>query len=300
MRSITPAADGHRLLDSPLPRNTAGAWLSNTRWRLLPETTVTSRRPLLTTFAALLATAPLALAATAAVPPVAKPDTRTEAKPDPKADPRVEIARKLEVSPADVRPSPVPGLFEVVHGSDVGYVTADAKFYLDGDLFDIDAEKNLTEQRRQAGRLALLQSIPDADAIVFSPKDPKYTITVFTDMDCTYCRKLHSEINELNRLGVRVRYLAYPRSGPGGESWKKAEAVWCSADRNDALTRAKRGEEIKAASCKNPVAKEYELGKKVGVRGTPGIVTDDGQYIGGYVPAARLVAHLKEIQGAQP
>jgi thiol:disulfide interchange protein DsbC len=296
MRSTTPAADPPGLLDSRRPRNTAGACLSNPAWHLPAEIAVTPRRSFVSPLASVAAVVALAFAAYAVAQTAARPDP----KPDPKADPRVEIAKKFEVTPADVRPSPLPGLYEVTHGAEVGYVSTDGKFYIDGDLYDMTSSRNLTEQRRQAGRLALLNAVPDSEAIVFSPKDPKYTITVFTDMDCTYCRRLHGEIGELNRLGVRVRYLAYPRSGPGGDGWKKAEAVWCSADRNDALTRAKRGEEIKAPNCKNPVAKQYELGDKVGVRGTPGIVTDKGQYIGGYLPAPRLVAHLKELQAQQP
>jgi thiol:disulfide interchange protein DsbC len=94
-----------------------------------------------------------------------------------------------------------------------------------------------------------------------------------------------------------VRYLLYPRSGPGSESWKKAEAVWCSPDRGDALTRAKRGETVTAKPCATPVARQYELGKQIGLRGTPALVTSDGQMIAGYMPADQLVAHLEELQG---
>lgn len=214
------------------------------------------------------------------------------------ADIRAEIAKKLEVSVEDVRPSPVPGLYEVSSGMDVGYVSADGKFYIDGDVFDMATRANLTEQRRQGARAALIKGVRDGDTIVFSPKGYKYTVNVFTDIDCGYCRTLHAEIAELNRLGVRVRYLLYPRGGPGSESWAKAEAVWCSADRNDALTRAKRGETVKAPRCDTPVARQYELGRDLGIRGTPGIITEKGDYIPGYLPAPRLVERLRQLDQA--
>jgi thiol:disulfide interchange protein DsbC len=212
-------------------------------------------------------------------------------------DPRARIAEKLEVKPGDVKPSPVPGLFEVVSGTEVGYVSEDGRFYIDGDVYEMESRVNLTEARRQTGRVAVLKGVRDQDAIVFSPKGYKYTLNVFTDIDCGYCRKLHAEVPELNRLGVRVRYLMYPRNGPGTEAWKKAEAVWCSADRNDALTRAKLGEAVQARTCANPVADQYALGRELGIRGTPGIITDQGDLIAGYMPAARLVERLKTLQG---
>jgi thiol:disulfide interchange protein DsbC len=214
----------------------------------------------------------------------------------PGADIRAEIARKLEVNVEDVRPSPVPGLYEVVSGMEVGYVSADGRFYIDGDVFDINSRANLTENRRQGARAALIKDIRDDQSIVFSPKGYKYTVNVFTDIDCGYCRTLHAEVAELNRLGVRVRYLMYPRGGPGSESWAKAEAVWCSADRNDALTRAKRGEQITARKCDTPVARQYDLGRELGIRGTPGIITERGDYIPGYLPAPKLVERLRQLE----
>ena len=130
--------------------------------------------------------------------------------------------------------------------------------------------------------------------VVFSPKNPKYTITVFTDIDCGYCRRLHSQIAEYNRLGIRVRYLFYPRTGPDTESWHKAEAVWCSANRNEALTRAKNGEEIKAPKCATDVvARDWDLGQKLHVEGTPAIVLSTGEMLPGYSPPAELAHYLK-------
>jgi thiol:disulfide interchange protein DsbC len=221
----------------------------------------------------------------------------SKAQPGPDADVRAKIAERLDIKPEDIRPAPVPGLWEVASGTEVGYVSQDGRYYIDGDVFDMDSRVNVTDQRRKGARAAVLKDVKDADAIVFAPKDVKYTINVFTDVDCTYCRKLHAEIDQLNRLGVKVRYLMYPRNGPGSPGWKQAEAVWCSADRNDALTRAKRGEKISAPACKDPVADQYRLGRDAGINATPAIVTEQGDLIAGYMPAPRMVERLKVLAG---
>jgi thiol:disulfide interchange protein DsbC len=153
----------------------------------------------------------------------------------------------------------------------------------------------LTEVRRSELRRELIDKVPESRMVVFSPPNPKYTITVFTDVDCPYCRTLHSKIDEYNKLGVKVRYLFFPRTGPNTESWFKAEQVWCSTDRRAALTQAKLGKPLDAKVCTNtPVAQDYELGKQIGLEGTPGIVLSDGTMIGGYMPPDKLVEELKQ------
>jgi thiol:disulfide interchange protein DsbC len=213
------------------------------------------------------------------------------------ADPRVELAKKFPgTKPEDLRESPIPGIYELSQGTDIAYVTNDGKYAISGDLFDVASNDNLTEKTRRAERIKLMSSVPEAQMVVFTPKDPKYTVTVFTDVDCGYCRKLHSQIADYNRLGIKVRYMFYPRSGPNTESWEKAEQVWCSKNRGDALTRAKRDEELSAPKhCSgSPIAREYALGQDVGVRGTPSIVLDDGEMLGGYLPPNMLAQHLKK------
>ena len=211
-------------------------------------------------------------------------------------DPRAAIAAKIPggAKPEELHASPIPGVYELARGTEIAYVSADGKYAIAGDMYELGSDKNLTENTRRAERTKLLASVPESQMVVFSPKDPKYTISVFTDVDCTYCRKLHSQIADYNRLGIKVRYLFFPRSGPDTESWDKAEAVWCSANRGEALTRAKRGEEIaKPKSCNSPVEREYHLGEDVGVRGTPAIVLENGEMLPGYLPPAQLAAHLK-------
>jgi thiol:disulfide interchange protein DsbC len=188
-----------------------------------------------------------------------------------------------------------------MQGADISYLTADGKFFLDGNLYDMQSRENLTEVLRARARLALISAVPESQMVIFGPKNPLYTITVFTDVDCAYCRKLHSEMAELNRLGVRVRYMFFPRTGPNTESWKKAEVVWCSPDRNEALTRAKTGAQLDMGkTCDaTPIAREYALGQSIGVRGTPAIVTESGDYISGYMPPRELIQQIKALQVAK-
>jgi len=218
-------------------------------------------------------------------------------------DPRIAL---LKILPAgskaeDLRPAPIPGIYEFVQGADVSYITADGKYFIDGNVYDMKSRANLTEDLRSHARVALIGAVPESEMVIFSPPNPKYTITVFTDVDCQYCRKLHSDMAELNRLGVRVRYLFYPRTGPDTESWHKAEAVWCSANRNEALTKAKAGAavDLSKANCPTPVKREYDLGTAVGVRGTPAILTDNGEFIPGYMPPRELLEQIKQLQVAK-
>jgi thiol:disulfide interchange protein DsbC len=207
------------------------------------------------------------------------------------------VAVLAGVKPENVQTTPVPGIFEVLRGSDILYMTRDGQYAFTGDLYQVPTRANLTEVHRRDMRRKLIEAVPESRMVVFSPPQPKYTVTVFTDVDCGYCRALHRQIAEYNRLGVRVRYVFYPRTGPDTESWHKAEQVWCSADRKAALTRAKLGESLDAPVCANtPVAQEYELGKAIGLEGTPGIVAANGAMVGGYLSPDALVEQLKQQQ----
>jgi thiol:disulfide interchange protein DsbC len=216
-----------------------------------------------------------------------------------KDDPRFVLAAKIPGSkPEDFRATPVPGIYELTHGADISYVSADAKYVFAGDMYRVSDRgefPNLSETRRRELRLARLSEVPESQMLVFGPADAKHTISVFTDVDCPWCRKMHSQIADYNKLGIRVRYLFFPRTGPDTESWAKAEAVWCSADRKDAFTRTKGGEEIKPRACPGaPVAREYKLGHDLGVNGTPGVVLENGELIPGYLPPTQLLAHIRQ------
>jgi len=211
-----------------------------------------------------------------------------------------DMERILEAFPeldaAAVRPAPVPGMYEISLGSQVGYISADARYLIQGDLFDVESEENLTEGRRMAARLDTIDGVGLDNMIVFEPEEATHTITVFTDIDCGYCRKLHREIEGYNELGIRVRYLFFPRSGPDTSSWFKAEQVWCADDRNTALTLAKSGAVLESEEeCgETPVAQHYRLGRAIGISGTPAIIVDTGELIPGYVSPNELLKYLDD------
>ena len=141
----------------------------------------------------------------------------------------------------------------------------------------------------------LLATIPQSERIVFAPPNPVHTVTVFTDVECGYCRKLHSEIAEYNAQGIAVEYLAFPRMGIGSEDFDKMVSVWCSDDRKKALTEAKTTGVVADKSCKNTVTMQYNVGQRAGLTGTPMILAEDGTQLGGYVPPKALREALDKL-----
>lgn len=197
-----------------------------------------------------------------------------------------------------LRPSAMPGVYEAVVGGSEVYVSADGKFLLAGSLWDVAGGKNLTEQTRAGRRQDALANIGAEQRIVFAPQQPRHRITVFTDLDCGYCRKLHDEVAAFNDAGISVEYVLFPRGGMDSPSHAAAVSVWCADDRREALTLAKRGEPVAARICPNPIREEYEIGKRIGIASTPTIVTEDGSLILGYVPPQQLLAQLESARAA--
>ncbi len=246
--------------------------------------------------------APTASAPSSDAAPQPQATAQPAAEPVAAGDPRIALAAKIPGSkPEDLRPTPIPGIFELVHGTDISYVSADAKYVFSGDLYQVSMNgdfPNLSEVRRRELRLARLNEVPESQMIVYGPAKAAHTITVFTDIDCPWCQRMHAQVAEYNRLGIRVRYLFYPRSGPDTESWFKAEAVWCAADRKKALDNAKDGKKVEGRACATQVARDYALGRDIGVNGTPGVVLDTGELVVGYLTPVQLKAHIAESAAA--
>jgi thiol:disulfide interchange protein DsbC len=199
-----------------------------------------------------------------------------------------------DVEITSIEPSPIAGVLQMAVGADLYYVSEDGKYFFSGDIFSIKSQENLTEQARVAARSAYLAELGDDAGVTFAAPKELYVVTVFTDVDCTYCRKLHREIAEFNKRGITVRYLLFPRQGPGSESWAKSEAVWCTKSRQDALTQAKNGEVLQSPKCDaSVVADYYKLGKSLGIAGTPSIFTADGALLVGYHSPDDLLEILK-------
>ena len=210
-----------------------------------------------------------------------------------------EAAIKAEISKTmpstkieSIKESPVKGVYEVSVDNALIYMSSDAHYAFQGHLIDIANKKDLTEEKLADVRKNAISKLGDKK-IVFKAKIPKYTVSIFTDIDCGYCRKLHSEIDSYLAEGITIQYLFYPRAGKDSESYKKAVAVWCAKDRNAALTAAKKDQKIDMQTCENPVDEHMKLAEVFQVRGTPMIVTEKGNVYPGYVPAKELLAALK-------
>ncbi|MBK1642211.1 disulfide bond formation protein DsbC [Chromatium okenii] len=194
-----------------------------------------------------------------------------------------------------IRPAPIAGLYEIMVGTELMYVTEDGRYFVTGHIVDLKTRDDLTEPRLAQLRKQRLEQLDVSQMLTFGPADAKHTVTVFTDIECGYCRKLHSQIADYNQAGIRIRYVFFPRAGKGSPAYDEAVSVWCAGDeeaRREALTAAKAGKSIPAKTCDNPIDEHMALGADLGLRGTPAIVTATGEMIPGYVEPKRLAAEL--------
>ncbi len=204
-----------------------------------------------------------------------------------------KILKDAEIT--SIQPSGIGDLYEVMMGPQLFYVTGDGRYLFSGKLYDLVDRKDLTSPKVAQAKAQAINAVGDDNMVVFAPEKTLHTITVFTDIDCGYCRKLHSEIQDYNDLGIRVRYMMYPRAGVGSESYDKAVSVFCADDPKAAMTQAKAGEAIPKKECDNPVKEHYELGKSLGVNGTPAIFLESGDMLPGYVPAQKMNQILTQL-----
>lgn len=215
------------------------------------------------------------------------------------ADPeyRAKVAEQFPgVTTDEIVPSKVDGLWRIVQEGLVGYLTADGRYLLKGDLIDLKRDVNLTAEVRRDWRLEKLAKMPESKMLIYAPPHPEHTLTVFTDVNCFYCRQLHQHIDKLLDAGIRVRYLFFPLSGPHSVSYKQARAIWCSDDRHAALDAAMRGKHIASEiDCQTPIAEHYKLAAKtLGLRGTPGIITEDGHLLHGSFMLSELIERASD------
>ena len=209
------------------------------------------------------------------------------------------LSARLEVLAPGMKPDHVAetalsGMYEVRFGSIIVYLSGDGRYMLRGDLIDLDAGRNVTEAARRSMRAEAVGELGEASMIVFAPDAVRHTITVFTDVDCPYCARMHRQMADYNRLGIAIRYTAFPRAGIGSPTWDKMVSVWCAEDQRGAMTDAKAGAAVEPSRCDNPVERHYETGKAIGVTGTPAIVLESGGLIPGYVPPDELLVRLDE------
>lgn len=198
------------------------------------------------------------------------------------------------IDPENVDTSGIDGWYKIQKGGIIAYVSEDGRYLMQGDMIDLDQGVNLTELARNSARRELMETLDDGKVIAFTPAEVKHTVTIFTDVECGYCRRLHAQIDDYLAKGIEVRYLLYPRNGPASRAWNTSEDVWCSDDRKSALTQAKLDRNFESESCDaSMVQQHYMLGQEVGLTGTPAIVLEDGTLIGGYLPAEALAVRLE-------
>lgn len=200
----------------------------------------------------------------------------------------------IEIS--QITHSPIPGLYEVIVGAQVVYMDKTARYMLDGDLVDLATRENYTENAKSTIRLSAINALGEENFLVYTPKQVDHTITVVTDIDCPYCRRLHSEMDDYMKNNIKVRYVFMPLKGK--VDYDKTVSVWCAKNKNEALDLAKAGADIETLSCDNPIQKHLALAREIGIRGTPAIILESGEMLPGYVPVAKLVQEINKPQAA--
>jgi len=205
---------------------------------------------------------------------------------------KAALAKRMPTAAgASIKATPVKGLFEVVAGGQIMYMTKDARYIFDGDMYDMNTKSNITENARGSIRVDALNVLGEKNMLVYMPKgEIKHTITVFTDIYCPYCRKLHNEMADYQSKGVKVRYIFVPFKG--AKSIETSVSVWCAKDKTKAMDMAKSGKELEVKTCENPISQHQALASKLGIRGTPAIMLESGTMLPGYVPSAKVIEQL--------
>ncbi len=182
--------------------------------------------------------------------------------------------------------------FEILIGEQIFYLTSDLNYLLAGNIIELDSGINLTQQKIENFRISVLKTLDKRDTIIYQPKKIDHIITVFTDVSCPYCKKLHNEIPDLLKNNIEVRYVLFSRNGIDDDAYADMASLWCSEDKKDLLETAFEGDFIKEEKCENPLAKNLELAYSLRVNGTPMIFTESGKVIPGYVPYKQILNTL--------
>ena len=218
----------------------------------------------------------------------------TQVSADDIAELKASLAKNLPQYEASyIEKTPIEGIYQVIISGQVIYMTKDARYMIDGNLIDLSTKKNYTEDAMSVIRLTQIEKLGEDKMVVYTPETIKHTITVVTDIDCPYCRRLHSEMDQYMAGGVQVRYIFMPLKGKG--DFRTTVSVWCAKDRNEALDLAKAGAELEAKDCENPIDEHLNVSRSLGVRGTPAIILQNGNMLPGYVPASKLIAELSKL-----
>lgn len=218
-------------------------------------------------------------------------------------DPKIAAAVRVinpDATIHSVRDLPGVDLKEVTANNSVVYMDPEGRYLFFGTLLDLEQKRNLSEEAQTTARVLALDAIPDDEKIIYEPSNVLHRVTVFTDISCTFCERLHQHMAEYNDRGIAIEYVAFPRGGDRNPAWAQMQAVWCADDKKAAYDAAfGAAGTAGAASCADPVAKHYELGESLDIRGTPAIFTASGRHIGGFLEPDRMLIELeREKQSA--
>lgn len=201
-----------------------------------------------------------------------------------------------EINSLAIAETPVPGVMEVQLNNEIIYMSEDGRYLMQGRLIDLETQTDLTDAAKSVQRREKIGELEDGQMVSFGPENAEYELMVFTDTDCGYCRRLHEQIDAYTEQGIRINYLAFPRAGVGSETFETMVSVWCADDPQSAMNTAKAGNQPPKAECDNPVEAQYELGRALGVTGTPSMITLNGDMIPGYVPPEQLKQRLANLE----
>ena len=204
-----------------------------------------------------------------------------------------------EIETLAIAETPVPGMMEVQLNNEILYMSEDGRYLVQGRMIDLETQTDLTDAAKTVLRREKLTGLDESQMVSFGPEDAEYELMVFTDTDCGYCRRLHEQIDEYIDEGIRINYLAFPRAGAGSETFNTMVSVWCADDQQSAMNTAKSGQQPPQAKCDDPVQEQYQLGKSLGVTGTPSMMTPNGDMIPGYVPPKQLRQRLESLGNGQ-
>jgi len=237
-------------------------------------------------------------------------DTENSVTHTPKLTPaemKTHLEKQLPGIEVDsVEQSPLKDFYQVFYSGQLLYIDKQGKHIFNGNLLKLDngvvdlseAAVRVKEQQQAPMRKQIIDAIPESEMVVYKAPDEKYKMTVFTDVDCAYCRKLHREMAQLNAKGITVRYLAFPRAGIGSSAYDKLVGIWCAEDRRAAMDKAKLERKFEYRKCENPVAKQYQLTRQFNLSGTPALILEDGELITGYVPGDELLKYFQQKSGS--
>ena len=195
------------------------------------------------------------------------------------------------------KPSPIPGLTLVSVRGQTLLVSKDGRYVIQGELFDLKGHRDISEDVRSAQRAAAIDTIPVSDRILFAARDPKYTVVMFFDPECAFCRQMMGNIAQYQEQGISVAVVAYPRNGLNSTAFARADAIWCSPDRREALIEALSHPITAPKSCATIIRHQFEVGQALSVPGTPTLMDEHGHYLGGYLTPGQLLDRLRSGPG---